>query len=304
MTGLLFETCIPLAILIAVGFMAGKYQPTDMKSVPIIAIYGITPLVGLGAAAQMHFTPQLALLPFVTFFLAALVAGVSMAVGRIALTDAGQRYLLPVACGSGNTGYFGLPIVLALFGDKAAGVYFLANLGVSIFETTIGYYFIVRGTTTPRAAFVRVARLPLIYALAAGLVLSGFDVALPAWFLKLWGMTKGAYAVVGMMIAGLALAQQPGFTLNPRLLGVTVLGRFVFWPCAALGFGWLDAHLLHWFDSQTDHLLIVLSLVPVAANLPAYAATVGSYVKDCALLVLISTIAAIIGLPFILPLLL
>lgn len=301
MTGLLIQTCIPLAILITIGFMAGKYQPTDLKSVPIIAIYGITPVVGFGAAAQMDFTPALILLPLLGFALASIVAFLSMMLGRIALQDVGQRYLLPVACGSGNTGYFGLPIVLALFGAPAAGMYFLTNLGVVIFETTIGYYFIARGSMSSQEALRRVIRLPLIYALAAGVALSVIDADLPAWFIKLWDMSKGAYAVVGMMIAGLALAQQSGFNLNPRLLAITLVGKFLFWPLLAIGFGMLDSAVLGLFDDRIHSLLIILSVVPVAANLPAYAATTGAYVKEAALLVLFTTVLAIAALPFVLP---
>jgi len=300
MTSLLFQTCIPLAALIFLGYIIGRKHMIDIKSVATIAIYAITPLVAFGSTARLVFTPALIALPFFTFLMALAIGLISYFVGKRFL-DKSESCLLPVACGSGNTGYFGLPIALALFGPDAAGTYFLANLGVVVFETSVGFYFVARGSLTTQEALRRVAGLPVLYALILGVSFAAMGLTLPEAAVKLWELCKGAYVVIGMMIAGLALAQAKGFKLNAKLLGVTLLGKFALWPLAALGFAILDPGL---FTPQIHQLVLVLSLAPVAANLPAYAAANGAPVRDSALLVLISTILAVLALPFVLPILL
>ena len=300
MTALLIQTCLPLAALIALGYIIGRLNTIDLKSVATLAIYAITPLVAFGSAARLDFTPSLVMLPICTFVLAALIGCGSYALGYC-IKDKAQRCLLPVACGSGNTGYFGLPIAIALFGQEAAGIYFLANLGVVVFETSIGYYFIARGKLSTRDALYRVARLPILYALSTGLVCAAAGIHLPEAAIKLWDLCKGAYVVVGMIIAGLALAQSEGFALNAKLTMIGLIGKFVFWPAAALFFSIIDTGL---FDARVHQLILMLSLVPIAANLPAYAAANNVPVRDAAMLVLVSTILAIMAIPMVLPLLL
>ena len=300
MTLILIQTCLPLAALIALGYIIGRLNAIDLKSVATLAIYAITPLVAFGSAARLNFTPSLIMLPICTFVLAAFIGVGSYALGY-RLKDKSQRCLLPVACGSGNTGYFGLPVAIALFGQEVAGIYFLANLGVVIFETSIGYYFVARGNLSTKDALCRVARLPVLYALSAGLVCAAAGIHLPEAAVKLWDLCKGAYVVIGMMIAGLALAQSDGFALNAKLTVIALIGKFVFWPAAAMFFSVIDTGL---FDARTHQLILVLSIVPIAANLPAYAAANNVPVRDAAMLVLISTVLAIITIPMVLPILL
>lgn len=300
MSALLIQACLPLAALVLLGFVIGKRNTIDLKSVATLAIYAITPIVAFGSAARLTFTPSLILLPVITFIIASLIGLASYGLGRC-LKDKSQQALLPVACGSGNTGYFGLPIAMALFGPDIAGIYFLANLGVVVFETSLGYYFIARGALPPKEAIKRMLRLPVLYALSAGLLFAALGLHLPEAATKLWELCRGAYVVIGMMIAGLALAQSKGFALHAKLAGIAFLGKFLMWPCAAIAFRMFDPGL---FDAQVHNALIVLSLAPIAANLPAYAAANGSPVRDAALLVLVSTVAAIIALPLILPILL
>jgi hypothetical protein len=149
-----------------------------------------------------------------------------------------------------------------------------------------------------RDAFKRVAGLPVLYALIIGLIFAALHIGLPAPAIKLWDLCKGAYVVVGMMIAGIALAQARGFAVNPRLSAIAFTGKFLLWPLAALAFAVLDPGL---FGADVHKLILVLSMDPVAANLPAYAAANNAPIRDAAMLVLVSTIVAIAAIPLVLP---
>ncbi len=299
----LIPVFIPLATLILAGFILGRFLTVDLKTVGILAIYCFTPIVGFGGAAQLDITPSILLLPIITFILASFVGLIMFRVGHIFLNDKSLAYLLPVATGSGNTGYFGLPLAIALFGSEVTGIYLLGNLGVVVFESTIGYYFINRGALTPKEAIMRVIKLPLLYALALGLIVASINLDLPAPAIKLWALSKGAYVCVGMMIVGIALGQQRNFSLSIPLLGFGILGKFLMWPLLAMTFVYCDTQFLDWLTPIMRHCILLISVAPMAANLAAYAAQNNLKVDQAAGLILITTLIAVIGLPFIIPVL-
>lgn len=299
----LIPVFIPLATLILAGFILGRFLTVDLKTVGILAIYCFTPIVGFGGAAQLEITPSILLLPIITFILAGFVGLIMFKVGQGLLSDKSLAYLLPVATGSGNTGYFGLPVAIALFGSEVTGIYLLGNLGVVVFESTIGYYFINRGALTPKDAMMRVIKLPLLYALALGLLFATINIELPEPALKLWELSKGAYVCVGMMIVGIALGQQKRLSLSMPLLGIGIFGKFLLWPLLAFTFTYYDTEFLNWLTPIMRHCILLISVAPMAANLAAYAAQNNLKVDQAAGLILITTLIAVIGLPFIIPIL-
>ena len=299
----LIPVFIPLATLILAGFILGRFLTMDLKTVGILAIYCFTPIVGFGGAAQLTITTSILLLPVITFILASIVGMTIFIIGHKFLSDKSLAYLLPVATGSGNTGYFGLPVAIALFGSDVTGIYLLGNLGVVIFESTIGYYFINRGILTPKDALKRVAKLPLLYALGLGLLFAAFTVDLPAPALKLWELSKGAYVCVGMMIVGIALGQQHKFSLSIPLLGFGLIGKFLLWPALAFLFVYCDVQFLDWLTPIMRNCILLIAVAPMAANLAAYAAQNNLKVGQAAGLILVTTVIAVICLPFVIPIL-
>lgn len=292
---------IPLAALIFAGFVVGRLNAVDLKTVGILAIYCFTPIVGFGGAAQLNVTPSIILLPFITFALASIVGLLMYYVGQRLLADKISAFLLPVATGSGNTGYFGLPIAIALFGSDITGIYLLANLGVVVFESTIGFYFINRGNLEPRDALKRVFKLPILYALFLGLVFASLHIELPPSAMKLWEISRGAYVCVGMMIIGIALAQQKKFTLSLPLLSLGLVGRFLLWPILAYFTIMADKNMTQILSLEMRQCIMLLSLAPMAANLASYASQNNLKVDQAAGLILVTTILAVIGLPIVLP---
>ncbi len=48
--------------------------------------------------------------------------------------------ILAFATGSGNTGYFGIPVGIALFGEKVLPVFIIAGFGFILFENSLGFF--------------------------------------------------------------------------------------------------------------------------------------------------------------------
>ncbi|MCA3249166.1 MAG: AEC family transporter [Holosporaceae bacterium] len=300
----LFPTFLSIALLVGLGYVLGKLHQVDLKSVAFLLIYGFVPVVVGGAVAQLAFTPTVFLLPFIGLAISFIVGTFSLLLGKRVIDDGRAVFLLPLATGTGNTGYFGLPVALAVLGNETVGMYMLTLIGIGFYDATFGYYYVARGNLTVRDALRRVARLPMIYAMIVGLILSGIHVGLPPVFLKFWEVSKGAYICIGMMLVGLALANQRHFKWDYQLIAVGLLGKFLIWPALALFLILMDRVFTNLLTPVMAQCLIVIACTPIAANTTAYAAQNDMPVQKAASLVMISTVLAIVALPFVLPILL
>jgi hypothetical protein len=213
-------------------------------------------------------------------------------------------FLLPNATGAGNVGYFGLPVAMALLGEQAAGIYMLSFIGVTLYDTTLSYYFLARGKLTTKQAVRRVLRLPIIYAMIIGVGLSSLHVALPLPLLKFWEIAKGAYVCLGMMLLGLALANQKRLGWDLPLLGISLFGKFLLVPLLTLAVVLADQRYTMLLTPIMAQCLMVIAVVPSAANLNAYAVQNNMPVDKAASIVLVSSLCAIVGTPLLLQLLL
>lgn len=294
-------TLLPLSLLILLGWVLGRMQDIDLKSIATMLVYGISPIVAFGATAQMQFQGAYTLLPLMTFILASANGFFSFALGRRFLKKKDMGYLLPLAAGSGNNGYFGLPLAMALFAPEQVGIYFLLQLGVTLFEATVGYYYVGRGHLSVKEALRRVRNMPVLYAIAAGLVFSALRFTLDPGVLKLWDITRGCYVGLGMMIIGIALAKYRKLSWDVDFIALAMNGKYLVWLLLGLGFIWTDTHILHLYDAPIHAMVLILAITPCAANTAAFAAQHDFKPQLAATIVFLTTILSFAALPFTLP---
>ena len=293
---LLIANIIPLYILIALGFIGGRYLDVNLPSMATVAIYILAPIVNFGAMAQMKFTPEYIALPIIFFLGSAAIGTLSyLTVQKIWKNNTAN--LIGMGSVTGNTMYFGLPVILALLGPEWVGVYALLNLGTFLNEVGLGYFFGARGHATLKGALLKVLKLPVIHAIWLGLLynLSGAD--LPEAFIRYWDYSIGAWVIIGMMIIGVALAKQSRLEIDWKLLVGMFTPKFILWPLFGFGIIWADMAYFQAFGAEVHTMLAVMVAVPLAGNLVAYAATLNLHPEKAAAAVLISTLFAFITVP-------
>ena len=296
---LLVTTALPLLVLIALGFVAGRKMHLDTMTLANLVIYILAPVVNFGAMTKLQFDTAYLLLPLMLYVIASAICIISFKFANATLKD-GRANIVAISAGSGNTGFFGLPVVLALFGTDALGVYLLMNLAIGLCEVTVGYYFALRGQSSMRESMRKVAKLPHLYAVAAGLSLNYIGIDMPDSFYTYWDKFVGAWIIIGMMIMGATLAKISKFTINWPLLGMMFMAKFILWPLAAFGLVLLDSNLMHLFDAKVHTMIMILALVPLAVNTVTFAIKLDLKAGDAAIAVLISTLIAIFYLPLVL----
>ena len=299
---LLLTTLLPLYALIGIGFAAGRWFSVDRETLANFAIYICVPAVAFGFIAQIDFRPEYTLLPMVIFVIAGAIAIAALHLGRRLYPD--NRVNLMAMCASlGNMGYFGLPVVMALYDEKLVAVYMFMLLGGIIFESTAGYYMAARGHFTVRDSLVKLSKFPTIYAIALGLMVNFMHIQLPDQLFLYWEYFKGAYVIMGMMIIGAALSRVKKLIIAPKFIALSFAGKFIAWPLLAYLFIFLDRHVFGIFDSDIYHLILLMSLVPPGANIAAFASQMDLKPEKAATTVLLGTIFALFYIPAMLALL-
>ncbi len=293
---LLIANIIPLYILIALGFVAGKWLDVNLPSMATVAIYILAPIVNFGAMAQMTFTPEYLALPIIIFIGSVTIGTISYKTTQ-KLRKNNTANLVGMASVTGNTMYFGLPVILALLGPEWVGVYALLNLGTFLNEVGLGYFFGARGEATVKGAALKVLKFPVIHAIWLGLLYNFSGLSLPSAFVQYWNYTIGAWVLIGMMIIGIALSKQSRLDVDLKLLANLFVPKFIIWPLFTFAIILADIYYFQAFGQEIYMMVAIIGAVPLAGNLVAYASNFNLQPERAAAAVLISTILAFITVP-------
>ncbi len=299
----LFLKVFPLYILIVMGFVARRFLQVDMRSLARISIFLIAPVVVFHSSFTAPIEPSVLFLPVLFFLVSSVTALLCRLVSPAFFKDK-RVGLFPFAAGNSNTGYFGLPVVLALLGQEAFSLAVLVGMGSILYESTVGLLILTRGSYSWKESLKKILRIPYFYAFSAGLVLNSLNFSIDSpIYTNFIDLFKGAYVILGMMIVGAGIAQFSRKSLDFRLIGSVFLGRFVLFPLLMFGLLSFAPTLGLDLSSQARSILWILALVPVAANTVAYATEFNIYPEETANTVFLSTLFALIFIPLMAPLL-
>ena len=295
----LFSNIAPLYALIVLGWLAGRFYGVDRESIAGLAIYIIVPIVSFYYVAEIDFKPAFALLPVIVFTIYSVLTIMVYQLGKFVYPDK-RANLLAMCSAASNTGYFGLPLVILLFAPEWVGVYVFALVGALFYEATVMYYIANRGNFSPKESIMNVLRFPVLYAVFLGLLVNFLQLDLPSQLDPYWTYFKGAYVVVGMMIVGCSLPKLSDLLIGPKFLTIVFVSQFVIWPLIAFAFISFDKAILQWYEPEIYKMLMIIAIVPPAANITAYAAKLDLNPEKAATTVLLGTIFALFYIPAVL----
>ncbi|CAM4081957.1 AEC family transporter [Vreelandella rituensis] len=289
----------PLLMLLSfvgLGWLAARRLAVDPRPIATLLIYLVAPLTFFRALMQGGPTADYLLLTLALFVLSSLI---SLVVHRLAqhFFDAPESALLAFSSGTGNTGYFGLPVALIVLPAEGVTLYLFCLLGITLYEFTVGFYISARGQFSVRQSLIKILRLPLIYAFLAALLLSSAGLRPPDAVMQSLDVFPATYTLLGMMIIGMTLSRVTLAAWDTRLILACVGIRYLVWPLATLV---AVLALQRWLEISPPLAMafLLLGVVPMAANVVVVAMELGIQPQKGALAVLVSTLLA----PFLIPL--
>jgi len=200
-----------------------------------------------------------------------------------------------------NAGNYGLPVNLFAFGPAGlarAALYLTVN---SVLSSSVGVYLGASSGASVWTALKRVARVPLVYAALAGLVLNLAGWPVPEPLAKAIGLLGQASVPVMLTMLGITLAetfQQGAETRCLPALGVVTAMRLILSPILAFFLaGWLG------MDDLARNVTVLESAMPSAVMTIILATEFEADSAFAALCVLGTTLGSLVTVTLLLNLL-
>ncbi len=290
---------IPLYLMVLLGYISSKKLKTEKETIAKLLIYIISPAVIFYGAFTAEINVANLSLPILFFILACLLSLFFFFVGKFFYKKDSTKNILAFTSGTGNTGYFGLPVIYAILGEQAFSLAVLSILGFVLYENTLGFFFVAKGSYSTKESWVKVAKLPIIYAFIVGLFFNLLKIDLGDIALTTINHFKGAYTLFGMMIIGMGLSSVKFKKIDFKFVILTFIAKFIIWPIVVLSIIFLDKHFINFYNEFIYNVMVIMAIVPLASNTVAFATELKAHPEKAALAVLLSTIFALVYIPLI-----
>jgi len=278
------------------GFIASRFLNVKKDTIAAILIYIIGPVVFFTASYRVKFDISMVVIPMIVLFIGGILSFGTYFLGKKVFKD-NTLNILAFSAGTGNTGYFGIPLAFMLFDERLANVYVFSVLGSLLYESTIGFFIIAKGSYSVKDSLIRVLRLPAIYAMVLGLCFNFLKIKLSADILNYLDYFKGAYAVLGMMMIGMSLHGLNRMLIDKVFISVALIIKFILFPLVILAVIYMDKLFFQFFNSDFYKVLFLFGVPPMAGNVVAIATLLKSNPEKAAIAVIISTIVSIFTIP-------
>jgi malate permease and related proteins len=288
---------LPFYFNILLGYIAGKRLQLNQEMISKLMFYMINPLVIFNGVLHTKLNSSVLTLPILTFVISCTLCILFYRLGRRIWADASKN-IVAFSAGSGATGYFGLPLAMIIFDEEVEGIYVMALLGVTLYDSSLGYYIMFKGHYTPRECFMRILRLPTLHAFLLGLFFNLIQLPMPDVYHDFITPIKGVYIVLGMMIVGIGLAGLTHFKLDLKFIGMTFFAKFFLWPLFVLLIIAADRNFFGLYHAVSHQVLILIAIVPLAVNTVIMSSLTNWHPEKAAATVLLSTLFALFYIPF------
>lgn len=292
----LFAILAPIVICTGTGFIWGKSGsefPTDFISRIVMNIGTPCLIVSVMAKVQVDVNTMgnVALATAITMTLMGLLGWLWLHLAKLSI----PTYLPPLIFP--NNGNMGLPLCLFAFGQTGLALALGSFMVMLIATFTVGLLLVADAGDSWRQRFISIAKQPVIYAMLIAVALLVTHTALPRWVGNTVDLLGGIAIplmtiALGVSLATLkirALKRSLWFSLG-RVFGGLLLGYIV---CLLMG-----------LTGVSRSVVLLQSAMPIAVFNYLLALRYNRHPEEVAAMVLISTVIAFIGLPFLLAVLL
>lgn len=297
----IFNTALPFFALIFCGYGAGRFgllSPAAVTGVNTFVFYFALPafifnLTATSPLADIFKAPYMAAYLSAGLVVFALAAGLGRLLFRVKRDEAA---VLGAAAVLGNTGYMGLPLVVAAFEREAAiplllGVTIEATIFIPLTITIIessrgegGQWLKVAGSVS-----AALARNPLVLSIFLGVLISGLALDLPIPITKFTGLLGDAAGPCALFALGATLVGRP---LSSGLAETSYMSAFklLIHPAAM----WFAMTRLFTVDPLWATVAILGAALPVAANVFIVARQYDTYLERASSAILLSTLVSMV----------
>lgn len=288
---------IPLYFSILLGLFSTVFLKCDKESIAKILLFILAPIIVFNATLNVKLEASVIFLPIFFFLLSTIIAFISLSFFKKIYQD-NTSNLLAFSTATGNTGNIGIPLAILFLEPSIVDVFIFTVLASLLYQNSIGYYITAKGNFTAKQSFIKVIKLPVLYAFLLGLILNIFGFKMPEIFLDYSDYLKGAYAILGMMFLGMGMEKiKTNGAFDKRFIFYSLFIKFVIWPVLILIFIYIDKNYLNFLNKDFYLLMFIFSIVPLAGNTVTVATLLDVKPEKISLAVFISTLVSLFYIP-------
>ncbi|HFV9934726.1 TPA: AEC family transporter [Salmonella enterica subsp. enterica serovar Bovismorbificans] len=278
---------LALFFISCIGFAYGLLGKPKTKDIANLLIKVISPFVVIisivqspGGISYLYFTLG-------AFLFCSILCVLAYIISQF-LFKGKERNLFSFTAGTGNTGYFALPIALSLFNENQVAIAIFIIIGVNIYEFSVGYYFMNMGGEGENI-LRKTLKLPVIHAAIIGILIKLVGIDFNDSFMSVLNNFKGAYSVAGMLIIGMVLATGKKSVPDIKFMSVCLCWKHIFVPFISLMFLFLP--------KEQFIVIYLMALTPLAGNTVVFSSSLDLHPEKAATSVLLSSLLAIVLIP-------
>lgn len=272
------SSVLPLFLIIALGFVLGRWRPFDVNTLSSILLYVATPATLFLQLYEAELDPSLLSVFAFTLLYPAGCGLVAYCAARLFPSARGETTVLVSQQMYINEGNFGLPLLMLVFSGAyytgAGGNPYLAPVITAhtivmcvqgVLPNTLGLVMLTDERPTLRAVLARITRLPVLYVAPAALLAKLIPMDLSGCFF--WPSLEYLRSIMiglSLLTIGIQFASQKMRLPDGKVL-LSIFLRFIVGPCIAfpiirlLGLGGAVAQAL-FIGSAVPTALTVLFL--------------------------------------------
>ncbi|MDD5103940.1 MAG: hypothetical protein PHX93_06130 [Candidatus Peribacteraceae bacterium] len=289
---------LPLYLFIVLGYLLGVFLHLRRRPVALLLLYVLSPIVVFEGGWTAPLSRGTLALPILFLVICSALCGLFYLLsGFFWKRGDSMRNLAAFASANGNSGYFGIPAGLALFGQQTLGIIVLCSLGFVLYESSTGFFTLARSNFTLRESVRKVVALPVLYAFALGVAANVWQVPESATVAGVLHAVRSAFSIMGMLLIGVSLAGERITAIDGRLLAFTTVAKTVVWPTLMLCLIALDRTVFRIFSEDIHGVLLLMGMIPLAVNTVVYSSVLKVHPEKAAVAVMVSTCLALFFIP-------
>ncbi|EOC0701560.1 AEC family transporter [Salmonella enterica subsp. enterica serovar Kokomlemle] len=277
-----------LFIISCLGFIYGVFSKSHTKEISNLLINVISPVVVIISIIQSPGGGYYLYYSLGAFLFCSFLCVLAYFLSALFLSGK-ERNLFSFTAGTGNTGYFALPIALSLFSEDQISIAIFIIIGVNIYEFSVGYYFMNMGRGDTKSVLHKTLRLPVLYAAILGIALKSMSFDVNNDFLLIINNFKGAYSVLGMLLIGIVLASSPKSAPDIKFMSVSLLWKHCLVPLLSL--------LFVFIPEEQFKVVFLMALTPLAGNTVVFSSSLDLHPEKAATSVLLSSLISVVLIP-------
>ncbi|HBR00457.1 MULTISPECIES: AEC family transporter [unclassified Roseofilum] len=288
----ILSALVPVTFIISIGMIAGRTLTLERSTLSQLAVYILTPALISSSLYQARLSTDSTLGLIIGYLITCvLVYGVSLGMSKLLRLKSGMETSFIATSLFANTGNMGLPFATFALGEAGLDRAIVCLIVSSLIIFSTGPALLQGGGLGDSLRLI--VRLPLIWAMIAGLILRVFSIELPLRLDDGLDLLGSAAIPIALIVLGIQLSTT---TFKIGLYeGVTAIIRLLVAPAIAYSVGrGLGLEVL---DVQ---VLILQSAMPTAVNTVVLVTQFGGDASWAARTVVVSTVMSLVTLPLVL----